>query len=81
MATQAQIIKLMTDWLADPSWDIEKTEGFEEHKAKLFIFRLAQENLWRQEQRRNLEDIAAKLGVPGNIRLGGISGGVRKPHR
>ena len=39
MATQEEIEKLKKDWLEDPCWDIELTEGFEEHEADLLVFR------------------------------------------
>lgn len=39
MATQDKIEKLKKNWLADPCWDIEDTEGFEEHHAELLKFR------------------------------------------
>ena len=37
--TQEEIEKLKAGWLKDPCWDIEKSEGFEEHEKELLIFR------------------------------------------
>ncbi len=37
------IEELKQQWLGDPSWDIEETEGFEEYRAELLLFRLEQE--------------------------------------
>lgn len=39
MKTEEEIWALKADWQADPIWDIEETEGFEEHKAELKEFR------------------------------------------
>lgn len=39
MATQDEIENLKANWLADPCWDIENTEGFEEHHDELLKFR------------------------------------------
>lgn len=36
--------KLKRDWLSDSSWDIEDTEGFEDHREELLA--------WRQEHER-----------------------------
>lgn len=39
MATRDEIEKLKKSWMSDPSWDIEDTEGFEEHHDELLLFR------------------------------------------
>jgi len=39
MATQDEIEKLKKNWREDPCWDIELTEGFEEHLVELLAFR------------------------------------------
>ena len=39
MATQDEIEKLKKNWMEDPCWDIELTEGFEEHLVELLAFR------------------------------------------
>ena len=39
MATQDEIEKLKKNWLKDPCWDLELTEGFEEHEVELLAFR------------------------------------------
>lgn len=48
--TTEEIEDLKAQWLADPSWDIEQTEGFEAHEAALTDF---------HEQHRRIWDIAA----------------------
>lgn len=42
MASQEDIAKLKADWLEDPCWDIEETEGFELHRKELLEFRIAE---------------------------------------
>ncbi|QIC46214.1 hypothetical protein GAG94_03185 [Lysinibacillus sphaericus] len=51
-----ELEKLKSDWLADPIWDIEETEGFEEHKEELLAFRLKQEKAWEEEQNAKKEE-------------------------
>ncbi len=41
--TREEIEALKKDWLKDPCWDIEATEGFEAHHDELYIYRLEQE--------------------------------------
>jgi hypothetical protein len=37
--TREEIDALKDNWRTDPSWDIEKTEGFEEHHDELLVWR------------------------------------------
>lgn len=39
MKTRAELDELKLSWREDPSWDIEDTPGFEEHRAELAAFR------------------------------------------
>lgn len=39
MRTQEEINNLKDNWLDDPCWDIEDTEGFEDHKEELRAWR------------------------------------------
>lgn len=50
--TQSEIDSLKRQWSADPSWDIEDTQGFEEHRQELYIYRLEVEN---KQMRRTIE--------------------------
>lgn len=53
MPTKKEIDNLKSNWMNDPCWDIEDTEGFEQHHEELLAFRLEQEAIWqRQEQER-----------------------------
>lgn len=53
--TAQEIEALKTNWLADPNWDIEKTEGFEEHREELIAFRAEIEARWRQKEIERVE--------------------------
>jgi len=57
MATEEAINKLKAAWLADPCWDIETTEGFEDHIEELKQFRLENEARWdkKRMERKELE--------------------------
>ncbi len=46
MKTEQEVHELKANWQADPIWDIEETEGFEEHRAELVEFRLKCEENW-----------------------------------
>lgn len=69
MKTQEEIEHLKRNWEGDPCWDIEETEGFEEHKEELLAFRLQKEKEWENNRKWQLERKAAELGVAGNIKL------------
>lgn len=49
MKTNDELTILKNSWLKDPVWDIETTEGFEEHKDELLAFRKEKENKWEAE--------------------------------
>lgn len=40
MATVDELIKLKQEWIRDPCWDIEDTEGFEDHYSELHEYSL-----------------------------------------
>lgn len=44
-----EIEDLKAQWLEDPCWDLELTEGFEVHRAELRIFSLEQKLKSAQE--------------------------------
>lgn len=72
MKTKEEILKLELNWLCDPCWDIEDTEGFEEHRDELKKFRLEREVEWKQRKIKREEEIdkkADELGIRGVYRL------------
>ncbi len=69
MKTQVEIEALKRNWLSDPCWDIEETEGFEEHSDELRQFRLNQEQEWQARRFNRLLLKSEALGIRGNIKL------------
>lgn len=80
--TRDEIEKLKKSWLHDPCWDIEDTEGFEEHRDELLAFRKEQDEKWRverleREERRSMKfadwtgirnfDLAQVISTPDEI--------------
>jgi len=43
MATREAIDKLISDWRVSPCWELEDTQGFEEHRDELLAARLQYE--------------------------------------
>lgn len=52
--TELEIYELKCEWMDDPHWDLEETEGFEDHYEELLAFRKQCEAFWAQ---------AAQVGV------------------
>ncbi len=72
MKARHQVERLKLAWLADPLWDIEDTQGFEEHHDELVLFRKATQARWKAaEQTREaaIDAEADRLGVHGLLRL------------
>jgi hypothetical protein len=76
MATEKEIEKLKQDWADDPCWDIEDTEGFEEHHKELKEFSDKMKAQWRiaaeKREQRELEELktkAKKIGCEDNLKL------------
>ena len=57
--TKEEVELLKKSWVNDPIWDIETTEGFEDHVEELRKYRIEQELLW-ENQRYEKEQQAAK---------------------
>ena len=72
MKTRRHIERLKGNWLANPLWPLEDTEGFDAHHNELRQFRIATEARWKaaeQEQEAALDAKAEQLGVHGLLRL------------
>ncbi len=52
---------LKKDWITDPCWDLEETEGFEAYYQELLAFRKRIEEAARIKQEREVEDKARAL--------------------
>lgn len=67
----AEIESLKRGWSDDPCWDIEGTEGFEEHREDLLAYRHQCEAEWvaKQTEREIAIDVEAeRLGLRGIYR-------------
>lgn len=65
--TREDVEKLKTDWVGDPIWDIELTEGFEAYSAELSAFADAQRAKWDAElderERKHMEEIRKRAAA------------------
>ena len=63
MKTRAEIDELIARWLDDPDWELEESDGFEDHKDELLAVRHKHEAEWKaRAQREHAEAIAALTG-------------------
>lgn len=60
--TNEEIQKLKDNWLIDPSWDIEKTDGFEDHFQELLTFRKETESRWDAEKIEAMRERGTNFG-------------------
>lgn len=67
MKTTKQIQSLKENWLNDPCWDIEETEGFEDHKDELKEYRLKCEDEQNEKYRLKLNQRALQLRISPEI--------------
>lgn len=79
--TRAQIDELILSWRDDPAWELEETEGFEEHRTELLGVRMQCEAEWKAQAQREHAEARAKLlqpfweALPANIRtIAGMPG-------
>ncbi len=59
-----EIEALKSNWRRDPAWDLEDTEGFEEHRAELKAFSDNQRAQWKdqaKERHTKLENMVCPL--------------------
>jgi hypothetical protein len=68
--TREDIQNLKASWRADPCWDIEDTEGFEDHKEELLQFRHDCERRWQEAREAKWAAKADEVGCAGNLKLG-----------
>lgn len=70
--SRAEVEKLKREWVSDPIWDLEDTEGFEEYREELLEFALEQTKIWEEEaEQKKQEEIehAKSLGVEGLYKM------------
>lgn len=69
MKTREQVEEIKRQWLCDPCWDIEETEGFREYKEELFAFRKQYEKDWKRQYEARVAMKARSIGCPDNFIL------------
>jgi hypothetical protein len=69
MRTQEEIQDLKNVWRNDPIWDIEDTEGFEDHYEELLAYRKRVQKKEAEQRHKELMIKSSKLGVEGNLQL------------
>ena len=62
MKTKQELDDLKANWKGDPCWDIEDTEGFEEHHDELLAWRTEYEREWHEKENARLQKKADELG-------------------
>jgi hypothetical protein len=63
--TREEIDALKESWMRDPCWDIEQSEGFEDHQEELLSFRMQKVAQWQSqaEEKRELRRRSFKLAT------------------
>lgn len=61
MKTSEEIENLKTQWKQDPCWDIEDTEGFEDHKDELIAFRVKHEEECRKSYEKRRQSVKERI--------------------
>lgn len=67
--TTEEIEHLKECWESDPCWDIEDTEGFEDHREELEAYSELKKVEWHEKSTQTLKDMAIKLGCPDSLQL------------
>jgi len=75
--TRQEIEDLKYNWNCDAIWDIEDTEGFEEHKVELLLHRLTMEKKWDESYDKELKKYSLKIGTD-NQKLANYIRGMEK---
>jgi hypothetical protein len=67
--TQEQLQDLKMQWCADPCWDIESTEGFEEYHDELLEYSELMIKQWDEYRQTELIRFAKSRGLESNLQL------------
>ncbi len=62
--TRAEIDELILSWREDPAWELEETEGFEEHRTELLCVRRQLEAEWKARADKEHAAAVAELIRP-----------------
>lgn len=67
METREEVEKLKENWMKDPCWDIEDTEGFKEYHDELLDFRHAAELEWQSKAEERIARRARVIAIDTGI--------------
>jgi len=74
--TGEEIDALISEWISDPCWHLEDSEGFEAYRQYLLEIRLKHERNWeewqKEKQKREQRELLKKstdIGCEGNLQL------------
>lgn len=67
MTTTADIEALKRNWQADPCWDIEKTDGFNEYHDELLAFRIKYEQDQEKEYQEKIKKDCEKFNISAEL--------------
>jgi hypothetical protein len=73
MATQDEIEQLKKSWKKDPNWDIEDTEGFEEHRDELIAYRKELEIEYQHNEEERIARRARVVEIDTGVALSGAA--------
>lgn len=63
MKTHEEVERLIANWNEDPCWDLETTEGFEEHYDKLLAYSTEVKRLWEIRKAAEFKRESERLGI------------------
>jgi polyhydroxyalkanoate synthesis regulator phasin len=69
MKTPEELDELKRNWEEDPCWDLEDTEGFEDHYLELLRHRQWRETQIEYRLKREFREFADKIGCRDNHKL------------
>ncbi len=67
--TKKELDDLKANWCGDPCWEIEDTEGFEDHHDELLQFHEEMLARWEALYQFDLRSYASKIGLDENLKL------------
>lgn len=77
MATQQDIEDLKESWKKDPIWDIEDTDGFQEHHDELLKFREDTEIDWQLEEEERIAKRARVIEIDTGVTASGAAQSIK----
>ncbi len=61
--TNEEIEALKENWKRDPIWDIEDTEGFQDHRMELIEYRMQMQAEWITQEEERIEERARVIEI------------------